>query len=87
MSVMASVLATCVPEVHAQDSSELPCAAAYLQEAVRKGCSMLFLPECCAFIGRNREEVRPDGPVFCSPCSLPATWPGETQALAGLAAL
>ena len=81
------MLATCAPEVHAQSSSELPGAAAYTQEAARKGCSMLFLPECCAFIGRNREEVRPDGPVLCSPCSLPATWPRETQAHAGLAAL
>ena len=57
-----------------------------MQEAARKGCSMLFLPECCAFIGRNREEVRPNAPVLGSPCSLPAAWPHETQAHAGLAA-
>ncbi|KAK9842525.1 hypothetical protein WJX81_004325 [Elliptochloris bilobata] len=27
------------------------------QEAVRRKCSMMFLPECCTFIGRNREET------------------------------
>ena len=48
---------------------------------------MLFLPECCAFIGRNREEVRPHVLVTRSPCSLPPTWPHETRAHAGLATL
>lgn len=26
-------------------------------EAAGKGCSMLFLPECCSFIGLNQQEV------------------------------
>ncbi len=26
-------------------------------QAARRGCAMLFLPECCAFIGANQQEV------------------------------
>ena len=26
-------------------------------QSARKGCRMLFLPECCAFIGVNQQEV------------------------------
>lgn len=29
------------------------------REAAQKCCSMLFLPECCSFIGRAQKEVRP----------------------------
>jgi len=28
-----------------------------VQEASSAGCGMLFLPECCSFIGENAEEV------------------------------
>jgi len=37
--------------------------AALRQEAARRKCAMLFLPECCAFIGLNREEVRRRAPA------------------------
>ena len=26
-------------------------------QSARRGCRMLFLPECCAFIGNNQQEV------------------------------
>lgn len=33
------------------------CHILYLQEAKRKNAAMLFLPECCSFIGRDQAEV------------------------------
>ncbi len=37
------------------------------REASQKGCSMLFLPECCSFIGRAQTEVRLWPAIICIP--------------------
>ena len=39
-----------------QDSNFAVCRDLAMQSS-KKGCKMLFLPECCAFIGSNQQEV------------------------------
>ena len=41
-----------------------------LQDAKQQGCSMLFLPECFSFIGRNLLEVCDLKTIICC-CMLP----------------
>ena len=46
-------------------------------DAKEAGCCMLFLPECCSFIGRNQQEV-------CGPYPSQLTWLHRLESLQGV---